>query len=245
MSRNQKGKTVEDKSEKWDAPFQAFRRKNPGASFAQFYAHRVAKKIAAGEAHTTLGGKIHEPKRSELGEIPFAEAGRDRFQAFRKMMHLEPRHRLIDYGCGSLRIGYHMMNYFDPGNYFGLDVTTDFIDIGKQLIGASLTERKPHLAAISPASIAEAKAFNADFVFSSAVAMHVHPDETKTYYGNLQELTAKPGAELFFGVHLSRKPERFAPQGWSWPLEFYVKSLPKLRFAGKQAGGMLKFVRPA
>ncbi len=233
-----------DKSAQWEEAFQKYRRKKPGTSFAQYYVDRVARKLAGGDAHTTLGGKIFEPGRAELGEIPFEEAGRDRFNVFRAAMKLAPHHRLIDYGCGSLRIGYHAMNYLDPGNYFGLDVTTDFIDIGKTLIGGSLTERCPHLAAITPASLVEAKAFAADFVFSSAVAAHVHPDETALYYGNLQSLAAKPGAALFFNAHVSNKPERFAPQGWSWPLDFYIQSLPELRFEGKQpSGGMLKFVR--
>lgn len=233
-----------DKSAQWDDAFRRYRRKKPGATFAQYYVDRVVGKLASGDAHTTLGAKLFEPKRAELGEIPFEEAGRDRFKSFRAVMKLASQSRLIDYGCGSLRIGYHAMNYLEPGNYFGLDVTTDFMDIGMKLIGASLGERRPHLAVISPVSLAEAKAFAADAVLSCAVAMHVHPDETSQYYGNLQSLAAKPGAALFFNAHVSDKPERFAQQGWSWPLDFYIRSLPELRFEGQKPGGLMKFLRP-
>jgi hypothetical protein len=232
---------ADDREAKWNEGFKKFLSKNPDATFAQFYAHRVRTKIDKGQSHSTLGGDILDPKH---GEIEFAEAGRKRFRSIRKMTGLRSHHRLVDYGCGSLRIGYHAMLYLDPGHYFGLDVTNDFIDMGKELIGDALTERQPHLAAIAPKSLAAATAFGADFVLSSAVAMHVHPDEAATYYGSLQSLASKPGARVYFSVRLADKPERFAQSGWAWPLQFYIDSLPQLAFVGKTSNGMLQFRRP-
>jgi hypothetical protein len=229
-----------DKPDKLNAGFKRFQRERPGASFAQYYAFRMRKRLDDGIAHTTLGGKLFEPAN---GKMEFAQAGAERFRRFRRMMELKTRHRLVDYGCGSLRIGYHAMNYLNPGNYFGLDVTTDFIDVGKTLIGDALTARRPYLAAISPQSLAEAKKFAADFVFSNSVALHVHPDETAIYYGNLQSLAWKPGAGLFFNVRLSDTPVHFAASAWSWPLEFYIAALPELAFIGKRQNGMIEFRR--
>jgi SAM-dependent methyltransferase len=34
---------------------------------------------------------------------------------------LRPEHRLLDFGCGSLRIGVWAIPYLEPGNYFGVD----------------------------------------------------------------------------------------------------------------------------
>jgi SAM-dependent methyltransferase len=34
---------------------------------------------------------------------------------------LQPHHRLLDIGCGALRVGIHAIRYLDAGNYFGVD----------------------------------------------------------------------------------------------------------------------------
>jgi hypothetical protein len=138
-----------------------------------------------------------------------------------------------------------MMNAVEPGNYFALDVTDDFIALGRQLIGKALMERKPHLAVISPESIDEATTFGADFVFSSAVAHHVHPGETANYFGALQKLTSKPGARLLFDVRrFSDKAARYGRYSWSRPLESYPPALPKLTYEGLQPNNVLVFRRP-
>jgi cyclopropane fatty-acyl-phospholipid synthase-like methyltransferase len=226
---------------KADEGFEKFKRKNPGATHADYYARRMRKRVASGHSHATLGGKL---KRAEGEKVAFAEGGRTNFESFHKMMKLEPRHRLIDYGCGSFRIGLHAMNYLDPGNYFGLDVVADFIDIGRELVGAeTLAARKPRSAVITPESLAEAEAFRADAVMSIAVAIHVHPDETQTYYRNLARLASKPGAVLFFTVHLAERFERVGRMGFAWPLQFYKDQLPDLEFVGESDERLL-FRRP-
>src|SRR5256885_1508932 len=34
---------------------------------------------------------------------------------------LRPEHRLLDFGCGALRLGVWALAYLDQGNYFGID----------------------------------------------------------------------------------------------------------------------------
>lgn len=43
---------------------------------------------------------------------------------------LEPHHRLLDVGCGSLRGGVQFVDYLDSGNYYGLDVNANVIAAG-------------------------------------------------------------------------------------------------------------------
>jgi cyclopropane fatty-acyl-phospholipid synthase-like methyltransferase len=38
---------------------------------------------------------------------------------------LKPHHRLLDFGCGTLRGGIPIIDYLDAGNYIGLDVRTE------------------------------------------------------------------------------------------------------------------------
>jgi SAM-dependent methyltransferase len=43
---------------------------------------------------------------------------------------LRPDHRLLDVACGSLRAGRHLVDYLEPGNYYGIDHSADLIDAG-------------------------------------------------------------------------------------------------------------------
>ena len=141
--------------------------------------------------------------------------------------------RVIDYGCGSLRLGVHFIEYLSSGNYMGLDVTRDFIDIGVALVGSdTIREKNAQLDSISEASIEAAAAFEADRVISNAVSYHVHPDELKTYYSNLVRMTVKRGSILLFDAKLSEAPLRYKMRGWAQPLEHFVSGLRPLVFVG-------------
>jgi hypothetical protein len=236
-----------DENDKRDARFLAWLKEHPGATFAQYQTSLELIALGKGKDHATLGPNLRKyPVWWEAGEAAFAR--------LQRLSDLEPSHRLVDYGCGSLRIGGHFIRYLAPEKYFGLDVTDGFYKMGQDLIGPEMmAEKKPRFAVISEASLAEATAFAPDYVFSSAVSYHVHPSETPVYYGNLQRLASKPGARLFFDVSISDEPIR--NKSWCWPLDFYIKSLPELRFVRMDGGvhrmeganfsmGVLEFERP-
>jgi SAM-dependent methyltransferase len=58
---------------------------------------------------------------------------------------LRKYHKFYDIGCGCLRAGVHFIKYLDPGNYFGIDMEQDLINIGiEQELGKKLyNEKKP------------------------------------------------------------------------------------------------------
>lgn len=41
--------------------------------------------------------------------------------------------RLLDVGCGALRLGVHAVDYLDAGNYFGIDISPSLVDAGYRL----------------------------------------------------------------------------------------------------------------
>lgn len=49
---------------------------------------------------------------------------------FLKASGLEPDARLLDIGCGSLRLGTLAVAYLEPGNYFGTDINGSLLDAG-------------------------------------------------------------------------------------------------------------------
>ncbi len=43
---------------------------------------------------------------------------------------LQPAHTFVDVGCGSLRAGRHLIDYLDPGNYYGIDANVSLLQAG-------------------------------------------------------------------------------------------------------------------
>jgi hypothetical protein len=225
---------VQIEMRRWDASFARFQRDNPGATFGHFYAATALAKINAGKPISSLGPLLRNAH--DGAERTFETAGAQNFRNTVERFGIEPHHKLIDYGCGSFATGMHYIRFLDPGNYFGLDVTPSFIDIGKSLIGVDLLEEKrPHLAAIGEQSLSEAIEFAADFIVSNAVAYHVHPSELSGYCTNLVRLAAKPGCRVIFDVRLSDTEQRYRLAGWSWPLTRFVESLRPLTLVATHA----------
>jgi hypothetical protein len=221
---------------KWDRELEEYRRDRPGATFAEFYAAKTMDKINSGGAHPTLGAKLNHNRPDRGPDREFRTTGKAIFRRQRSLFAVAARERVVDYGCGSLRLGVHWIEYLEPENYMGLDVTRDFLDIGIGLVGeAVIAQKKPHLAAISEASLAEAVAFGADFVFSHAVAFHVHPDEFGLYAANLVRIAHKTGTTLAVNAILADKKIRFRQRGWAHTLAFYNEAMKPLDFVAEHS----------
>lgn len=50
---------------------------------------------------------------------------------------LQPNHRFLDVGCGSLRGGIHFVRYLEPGHYYGLDIQQPLLDAGREELAAA------------------------------------------------------------------------------------------------------------
>ncbi len=211
-------------TEEAEALYSAAKVKNPELSFSQFCMDIIVARVVAGDPHATLGPKLARPG-------PWSEAGIPTFNIYRRLVDLKPFHRLVDFGCGSLRVGYHSMRYLERGNFFGMELNGALLDMGRNLVGAeTLEEKKPTLRVITDESIAEASSFGADAVVSTAVAFHVHPDDTTRYFRALVSAASKPGCKVLFDTKVSPKAGRINIMAWSWPLEFYKESLAPLIF---------------
>jgi SAM-dependent methyltransferase len=195
----------------------------------------IARELRDGLRHPTLG---FHPNR---GEDDWWKAGAERFAKMVAAFAIAPRHRVVDYGCGSLRLGGHFMRYLERGNYFGLDVAGDLIAMGRELIGEQIVaDRAPHLASIDENALASAESFGAAFVVCEAVDYHVFPDELGFFYRALARLTHRPGSVLLLGVRIAYVEIEYASGCWARPLTHFEKALAPLAYVKShfaQAGG--------
>jgi cyclopropane fatty-acyl-phospholipid synthase-like methyltransferase len=86
---------------------------------------------------------------------------------------LEPRHRLLDIGCGPLRAGIHFVDHLDPERYYGIDINETLLDAGyEHELPARLREKLPrdHLRATDRFDCD----FGVDFDYAIAQSVFTH-----------------------------------------------------------------------
>jgi len=208
-------------TDKWkaDDDFEEYKKAHPGADYSKFYTTRTAAMVRTGKQHNSLGNNIVTD-----GVSDFWETGAKQAQRLMRLGDVQPSYRVVEYGCGSLRMAGHFMKLLEPGNFFGLDVIADFYEQGRANVGTELLEKaRPRLAVISEESVAEAAAFQADFVFAHSVVIHVHPDILPKMFQNMARIASKPGARLAFNAMLHEPPVRYANLGWAWPEAYFME----------------------
>jgi cyclopropane fatty-acyl-phospholipid synthase-like methyltransferase len=137
-----------------------------------------------------------------------------------KAIGLKPYHRLLDFGCGALRLGLSAIEYLDDGNYFGVDAFAPYIAAGRKLAEVAGI-RKRFTLRVSREF--ELDRFGVEFDFGNAqsVFTHMSGDECDRCMRMLRRVM-KPGG-LFFFTYLIGAP---ATQGM-----LYVGAQPMRRFA--------------
>ena len=209
--------------------FRVWRLKHPGASYGAFYAQTIARRLACGGAHKTLGARNSRAKpveglRPRIGLQHQRQRGRETFDWLRAH-GLQSNSVCIDYGCGSLRTGQHLIGFLDPHCYWGLDLVDDFYRDGLTFLEPSLIAGKqPELAIIGPESLAAARAAAPSFIVSNAVMQHVPPAELESYLSVIVSLMgSKTLAAISFKCAGTLR--RTGANTWTYPLEDVRKTL--------------------
>jgi len=71
----------------------------------------------------------------------FERVGRAGFEVLLRE-GLAPTSRVLDVGCGALRLGYWLMRFLDPGHYFGIEPQEDMLRVGlDELVEPDVVER--------------------------------------------------------------------------------------------------------
>jgi SAM-dependent methyltransferase len=210
-----------------DVQFLLWKRRHPSASFKDYFIEIVRSDFKRGRAHPTLG--------PNLSRESFGVSGQKTFPVLARRYSIGPDDTCVDYGCGTLRVGIHAIEYLNPCRYWGMDISELLLAQGAELIGSDLARRKsPNLRVISPASLAEAAAAKPKLVFSVNVLLHVHPDELFEYLTNILTLMGETGIGVVSGAWSYSRTSQIARQSW-------IHSEGHLREIARAAGGQLAF----
>jgi cyclopropane fatty-acyl-phospholipid synthase-like methyltransferase len=206
-SRSQLPKKTDQKRNK--DKFALWLEQNPTGTFEQFYADSVAQALAGEKVHSSLGPAI-KPGR--------LETARRIVRAWRSY-GLRPSDNVVDYGCGTLRLGRILIEFLDADRYVGLDIDDRILDAGRSQLSADLiASKRPRLEVISAESLRRTAAWGPKWVCSKGVLQHVPPTELDRFFDNLSWLVLA-GATGLFVVKIYATSEQLSSKTWAYALD--------------------------
>jgi SAM-dependent methyltransferase len=201
--------------EVYDKKFDAAKAADATLTFARYALESHVAQLKAGAAHPTLGQKMTNGRDWRM-------AGKGEYQRIAQTYQIKPHHHVVDYGCGSLRVGLHFIEMLEAGHFIGLDVKIGMIDFGVDLLGADfMTKYQPELFELNDLTVDFTSYVGADFLYSTACAFQVHPEDQAEYLGNLRKITWKKGSHVIFDTKLAPDAFRYRSSAWVWTLDYY------------------------
>ena len=186
------------------AEFVLWSLRNPGRPFKDFYADSIACAFANRKQHASLGPNLKPGS---------ARRSKGTFDWLLKQ-GVQPHDVVVDYGCGTLRIGAYFIQYLDADCYVGMDIDDRILSVGRSLLPRALLESKrPTLEVISPQSIDCIVARAPKWVFSKGVVQHIPPDDLHDYFLNISRLV-HAGATGFFRTRTAPVAKRISTKTW-------------------------------
>jgi hypothetical protein len=186
----------------WHIEPVVWRLRNPGRTPEDYYASRIRRQIRKGHFHPAIGQTARSVRaQTELLDVLLSHG-------------LKPSDTVVDYGCGSFRLGQSLIEYLEPGKYWGLDVVEDFMSMGLELMDPVLIAAKqPNALVINAQNIARTRTAEADFVVSWHVCSKVPPHRLSDYFG---KMIALMGPRTLLLVHFPETKRRRRQSRFSW-----------------------------
>jgi len=190
-----------------------------GDTYRNFYREKIRKKL-----EKDPDWKLKEERKSQFD--------------FMLTQGLKKEHKLLEFGCNALNAGIHFMKYLNLGNYTGIDVTPELIEIGKRRISMNnLWDKKPRVILTEPYDFSHFENNYFDIIWCIGVLSHLPPTETELVITNWKDILKKDGGKIFATCNLEgTKENQKTFINYEYSLDFFVKLAQKL-------GLQLKFIK--
>lgn len=141
---------------------------------------------------------------------------------------LRQNHKVLDIGCGSLRIGRLLIPYLNKGNYYGVEPNKWLVDDGiRNEIGKDLIRlKKPNLSYTD--SLEEFKhPLNIDFAFAQSIFSHTGIDLFEVWLSDISRHLSNDG--ILLGTFLIDDSDS-KETGWIYPgcIKFNPKTVEQI-----------------
>jgi SAM-dependent methyltransferase len=127
------------------------------------YYRAVMRSDAARSRERAVGSHSHE-SWLQVGQLQFDYA---------TSHGLKPDMRMLEIGCGNLRAGRLFIDYLDPANYYGIDISPDILIAAQDTLAAyDLRAKLPHLTLVKDLKLTFLPDQAFDFVHAHSVFSH-------------------------------------------------------------------------
>jgi hypothetical protein len=118
--------------------------------------------------------EVSQNRHRELVGGMWDDIGKLQFD-FLRAQGLTPSAKLIDIGCGCLRGGVYFVDFLEPGNYYGVDISEELLNVGYdvELKSRGLQHKLPRANLVADGEFQFAK-FSAAFDFGFAQSLFSH-----------------------------------------------------------------------
>jgi hypothetical protein len=193
-----------------------WRLRHPTAPYEQYYVYRVMSKIRSGQGHPAIGPAAR-PLRSESELLDFL-----------RKHGLRAGDLTIDYGCGSLRLAPPLIDFLEPGKYWGMDIAQDFLDLGRARLSLDLAgAKRPRLDVIGDDIIRHARDERPRYIISWHVCSKVPEHRFDAYIGNITKMMT-PGATALIHFPESADLRKLTGLAWARPRDQVSAAVTRL-----------------
>ena len=165
--------------------------------------------------------RVDKDRKDGIGGL-WDEIGALQYQ-FLLAQGLQPGHRLLDYGCGTLRGGRFFIDYLEPGRYVGVDISRNVVAKAQELLrNENLADKKPELIWNANASLDFSEVGNQkfDFIIAQSVFTHLLPEHINTCIGNVARVMKSEGRFYFTNFDADEFIKR-SVKDFAHPASFY------------------------
>lgn len=113
-----------------------------------------------------------------------------------KAAGLQPHHRLLDVGCGAMRLGLRAVAYLEPGHYYGIDAFAPYLELARRLAEREVPGR-PFELLLSDAFEFSRFGVKFDYGMAQSVFTHLPAEQCEACVAELRKVMAPGGAFVF------------------------------------------------
>lgn len=132
---------------------------------------------------------------------------------------LREKHKLLDFGCGSLRAGRLLIPYLNPGNYHGVEPNAWLInDAIKKEIGRDLIRlKKPFFSNDGSGNCVDFPDGSFDYILAQSIFSHTGKDLLVRIWRSFKNKIKKRGIIAATFIHTREEEADFSGSGWIYP----------------------------